>query len=178
MKKSIIISILALVFIVGGAYALTIKGTPQELDNIEYEVEEQKLGGYDNLVKDVTVLDAVIATTTSSAIDIRGAKRVTLFLDQDLIDANDGLATTTFAVTVSTDKTTFITYNKLIDNVTNANSQDLTRVASKVVDDGTDYILSMDLSQDVFTQFKLTATTLTTEPVASTTVTVQALIEY
>jgi len=45
MKKSIIISILALAFIVSGAYALTIKGTSQELDNIQYEVEEQNLGG-------------------------------------------------------------------------------------------------------------------------------------
>lgn len=136
------------------------------------------LGGYDNLVKDVTVMDAVTATTTSSAIDIRGAKRATLFLDQDLVNQSSGLSTTTFAVTVSTDKSTFVTYNKLIDNVVNSNSQDLTRVASKVVDDGTDYILTMDLSEDVFSQFKVTATTLTGQPIASTTVTVHALIEY
>lgn len=138
------------------------------------------LGGYDNLVKDVTILDAVTATTTSSAIDIRGAKRVTLFLDQDFVGGSALFSTTTFAVTVSTDKTTFVTFNKLIDNLTNSNSQDLTRVASKVVDDATDKILSMDLENDVFTQFKVTATTdmAAGTAIGSTTATVKALIEF
>jgi len=160
IKQAIIGLIVAITVLIGGNTAI---------DN---------LGGYDNLVKDATIMDAVTATTTSSAIDIRGAKRATLFLDQDLVGLGSGLSTTTFAVTVSTDKSTFVTYNKLIDNVINSNSQDLTRVASKIVDDGTDYILTMDLSEDIFTQFKVTATTLGAGLPASTTATVHALIEF
>lgn len=134
--------------------------------------------GGGNFIKSVTPLNAVTATTTSDAIEINGAKRVTLFLDQDLVDLASGKSTTTFAVTVSTDDTTYITYNKLIDNVTNSNSQTLTRVASKVVDDGTDYILSLDLTSDVFSSFKVSATNANPYNPASTTATVKALIEF
>ena len=136
-------------------------------------------GASDTVIKKTTVLDAVTSTTTSSAIDIEGAKRVTLFLDQDFVGGTNLFSTTTFAVTVSIDDTTYITYNKLIDNLTNSNSQNLTRVASKVVDDATDYILSMDLENDLFSSFKVSATTAMAEgtKLASTTVTVKALIE-
>jgi hypothetical protein len=135
--------------------------------------------GYSSATRLSTPINAATATTTtSSAIGIEGAKRVTLFLDQDLVGIAAGLATTTFAVTVSTDDSTYITYNKLIDNVTNANSQELTRVASKVVGNGTDYILSLDLGDDVLSSFKITATKTGAGLLASTTITAKALIEF
>ena len=135
--------------------------------------------GARSVFKEVTPLNAVTASTTSSAIEIKGAKRVTLFLDQDYVGGTGYIATTTYTFSVSNDDDTYVTYNKMIDNLANTNAQGLTRVASKVADAANqDYILSMDLDHDIFSSFKVIATTDTASNLASTTVTVKALIEY
>jgi N-acetyl-beta-hexosaminidase len=74
----------------------------------------------------ITALDGVTATTTSAAIPINGAKKVTLVFKR----ADHAAGKTVFSVTVSADDSNYITYNKLIDNVVNTNGQQLTRVAS------------------------------------------------
>jgi hypothetical protein len=127
--------------------------------------------------KTPTVLNAVTSTTTSSAIDIKGAKKVTLFLTTNI--PTSGKATTTFSVTVSGDNTTYTTYNKLIDNVANTNAQNVTRVASKAYDATTTAsIISLDLNNDTFSSFKVSATqTYGTGGVLSGA-TVKSLIEY
>ena len=121
-----------------------------------------------------TLLNAVSATTTSSAIDVVGAKRVTLSLNVANV-TDTGLATTTFAVTGSVDGTNYVTVNKLIDNVTNTNAQGLTRVASKVLDTNSTSVLSVDLEHDTYKFLKVSGTIIGTTTAA---VTATALIDY
>lgn len=106
----------------------------------------------------ITALDAVTATTESAAINVENAKKVTFLF----IRTNHSAGKTVFSVTASVDGTTFVTYNKLIDNVTNTNGQTLTRVAS--YDTGTanaSAVYSMDLQHDAFKEIKVTATETT-----------------
>jgi len=103
----------------------------------------------------ITALDAVTATTTSDAINVENAKKVTLMF----VRANHSAGKTVFTVTASVDGTTFVAYNKLISNAVNAISEGLTRVAS--YDTGTanaTAIYSMDLANDTFKEIKVTAT--------------------
>lgn len=117
----------------------------------------------------LTPINAVTATTTSSAIPIAGAKRITLAL----IRADHASGSTAFTVTVSLDGTTFVAYSKLISNVTNTNAQTLTRVASVSLSSNTTSVVSMDLQHDCYLEMKVIATETT-----DGTHTVQALIEY
>lgn len=178
-KKSIynyLIPLLAFFCAFGVVKALTVEGTSQEIkDLMEQEsiCQEQNLG-YGQLMQSKTVLDAISATTTSSAIDIEGAKRVVLYFDVSNVTGS-GLATSTFVVTVSADGTNFVTYNKLIDNIVNTNAQGLTRVASEIVATNATSILTMDLTNDIFKSFKVTDTIIGT---TTSIVTVSALIDY
>ena len=169
MKKNLNIFLTIIIILMVGLVFLNLPA-----DNTE---EEKDIGGVMYTQK-VIILDAVTASTTSTGINIDGAKRVTMLLDQDYVGGSGYLATTTYTFSASVDGLTYVTYNKLIDNLTNSNVQDITRVASKVADDGADYILSMDLTNDIFSYFKVIATTVTPNPLASTTVTVTALIDY
>lgn len=138
---------------------------------------EQTVGGdRGTFYREVPVLDNVIATTTSRAIDIRSAKRATLLLDTT--PSASGYATTTYAVTVSVDGDNYVTYNKLIDNVADTNAESLTRVASKNSSTNENLILSLDLSQDVFQYFKVSATIAWLTGTTISTSTVTAYIEY
>jgi len=105
----------------------------------------------------IKVIDDATATTTSAAIPISGAQKVTFVFKR----SGHSSGKTVFSVTVSADDSNYITYNKLIDNVANTNVQDLTRVAS--YDTGAAnatkfYTLS---PEDTFTHCKVTATETT-----------------
>lgn len=127
--------------------------------------------------KSPTIINASTATTTSSAIEIKGAKRVTLFLTTNIPTA--GFATTTFAVTVSGDDTNYTTYSKLIDNAATTNSQTVTRVASKAYDSTTTAaIVSLDLTNDTFSSFKVSATQTFGASGTLGGATVKSLIEF
>lgn len=131
------------------------------------------LGGGMGITHRTIVLDEISATTTSSSINIDGADRITLaFTVADV--TGTGLATSTFAVTVSVDDTNYVAYNKLVDNVTNANSEQLTRVGSVAMDSNATKFYSMDLQHDNFLFMKVTDTITGT---TTATVTVKALIE-
>lgn len=102
-------------------------------------------------------LTGVTATTTSQAVNVENAKKVIFMFKRE----DHSAGKTVFSVTVSPDGTNFITYNKLIDNVVNSNSQQLTRVAS--YDTGAAnatkfYTLSPG---DCFKEVKVTATETT-----------------
>lgn len=113
--------------------------------------------GLNTIYKSVTPLNVVTASSTSSAIDIKGAKRVTLVLSTDIPKA--GYGTTTFDVDVSIDGSNYYDYNKLVENLADTNSQSLTRISSKSFSaTSTGYIVSMDLESDVFESMKITAT--------------------
>ena len=104
-----------------------------------------------------TPLNGVTATTESEAVSIEGAKKITLLLTR----ANHTAGSSTFSVKVSIDGITYVDYNKLIDNVSNTNTQNLTRVTSKVLNDNGSAILSMDLINDCFKFMKVKVTQVT-----------------
>ncbi len=104
--------------------------------------------------KIVTALDAVTATTTSPAIDIGYAKKVTLLFTR----ANHSAGSSTFTVDGSIDGTTYVALNTLIDNVTNTNAQTLTRVASSVLSSNTSKIYALDLENFGYQFIKVTCT--------------------
>lgn len=117
----------------------------------------------------IKALAAVTATTTSSVIFIEGANRVSFQFTR----ANHSAGSSAFAVAVSIDGVNFVTYNKLIDNVTNTNAQTLTRVASVSLASNTSKVYSMDLQYDYYKYMTVTVTE-TTDGTHSAT----AYIEY
>jgi hypothetical protein len=85
-----------------------------------------------NAVEIVTVHDAITAdvlVADSKSCLVAGAKAIAIMLtESETVNNRSGVMT----VYVSVDGgTTYIAYNALIDNVTNTNAQNLTRVGSK-----------------------------------------------
>lgn len=118
----------------------------------------------------VTVLDAVTATTTSAAIDVQYAEKITLLLTR----ANNAGGTSTFSVSGSIDGTTYVTLNSLIEDVTNTNAQNYVRTASVAIAnaDG-NKIVAVDLENNSFKFIKVTVT-----ETSDGTHSCKALIEY
>jgi hypothetical protein len=114
-------------------------------------------------------LNGVTATTTSSAIDVRGAKKVTLFLKR----ADHTSGSTAFSVTGSIDGVNYVTSNMIIDNLTNTNAQHYTRVASKALSANSTVVVGLDVSKIPFRYIKVTATETT-----DGTHTASALVEF
>jgi len=84
--------------------------------------------------KIITALNAVTDTTVSNKIYVGGAKRIALLFRRA---ANAG-GTSTFSVKASMDAEDTVTptmtaFNLCIDNVTNSNSQNLTRAVGKAI---------------------------------------------
>ncbi len=118
----------------------------------------------------ITALNAVTATTTSQAIDITGAEKVTFAFTRA---ANAG-GTSTFSVTGSVDGTTFVTLNNIITNVTNANSEDLTRVASvAIANTNATVVAFLDMEYMTLKEIKVTVT-----ETSDGTHTAKVLVEY
>ena len=124
---------------------------------------------YKVIPKVITALNAVVATTTSAVIPIKNATKITLQFTR----ADHSAGNTAFTVTTSLDDSTFVAFNMLIDNVTNTNGQQLTRVASSTLSSNTTKFYSMDLTSFNFSSMKITATETT-----DGTHTAKALIEY
>ena len=107
--------------------------------------------------KSFVPLNAVTATTTSDPIDIENAEKVTFAFTR----ANHSAGSSAFAVEVSVDGDNWVTFNKLIDNVTNTNAQQLTRVASASLASNTTKVYSMDLAHDSYRFARVTVTETT-----------------
>jgi hypothetical protein len=107
----------------------------------------ERIGAY----KDETVvfLNATTTSATSSPRIVSGARSVTFFFDR-LGPNGAGVGTSTFSVQVSPDASSYVTYNKLISNVTNTNVQDLTRVGTVELTGTTTALYTMDLSGEAF----------------------------
>lgn len=73
-----------------------------------------------------TLLDEVTADTTSQYIEIGDRSELSIQFIADDITSGNGV----FTVEVSNDGVNFVQYNRLIDNITNSNVQNDTRVAS------------------------------------------------
>ena len=106
----------------------------------------------------VTAIDAsAAATTTSQAINVENAEKVTLLLTRTLHSSGS----TAFTVTASVDGTTFIAVNTIVDNVTNTNAQDLTRVASATLSSNTSKMYALDIANFGYKEIKVVATRTT-----------------
>ena len=105
----------------------------------------------------IKALDAVTATTTSDPIDIENALKVSLEFKR----ADHSSGSTAFTVLVSLDGKTYIAFNKLVDNVTNAIAENLTRVASSSLASNTSKFYALDLEHDSFRWMKVVATETT-----------------
>jgi hypothetical protein len=88
------------------------------------------------------LLDAVTATTTSGAFSVEPFARIGLQLTASGITSGNGA----FTVEATIDGTNWVALNTIIDNVTNTNAQDYTRLASKTLSaDGSALVWLLDL---------------------------------
>lgn len=111
--------------------------------------------------KVIKALDAVTATTTSKKIYVGDAKRIAIQLRR----ANHSSGSSAFDIKAScedfnTESPTMSALNLFIDNVTNSNAQNLTRVAGKTLSSNTDAFLFLDPAVKVnFLEITVTETT-------------------
>lgn len=119
-------------------------------------------------------LSAVDDSTTSSALSIAGAKKAQVYFAYTN-PVGSGNGTSTFSVEVSPNGTDWYDYNKLISNVANTNSQDVTRVASVVMSATTSAMYALDLENDTFRDMRCVAAMLgtTTAKTADCEITVE-----
>lgn len=112
-------------------------------------------------VKQITALNAVVATTTSGEIYIGNFSRVAILIRAAAITSGNGVFSVKggFSEDPSVDPT-MTTYNMLIDNVTNTNAQTLTRVASKTLSANGDAFLWLT-PEAMVTHISITATRTT-----------------
>lgn len=112
-------------------------------------------------VQVITALDAVTATTTSQKIWVGDFSRVAILFRR----ANHSAGSTAFTVKAgfaqfSSDTPTMIAYNMLVDNLTNSNVQDVTRVNGKTLNADGDAMVWMDINAPA-THIEITATETT-----------------
>lgn len=130
----------------------------------------------------VKVVDLFAATTTgatSTPTRIAGAKKVSLVFTNDPSGVGGNYTFLAFVTgnsttTNATNDGNYIQFNKLVDNVTNSNSQNLTRVASATNLATSSKIYSLDLANDTVTYLKCAAYEITNGGNASC----KAVIEY
>jgi len=104
-----------------------------------------------------SILSSVVATTTSEAIEVGNAEKITLTFTASAISTGNGV----FTVTGSIDGTNYVVLNTLIDNVTNTNAQNLTRVSSCTLSSNISKIYAIDLEKFGYKFIKVTATRTT-----------------
>lgn len=97
------------------------------------------------MTQTILALDATTGTETSTNYPIDGAKRVGFLFTR----TNHSSGSSTFTVNIglqdrSTPSPTMVACNMLLDNVTNTNGQNLTRIASKVLSSDTSVIVWLD----------------------------------
>lgn len=143
MKKYIAIPIILIAIVLGFQYFTKEK-------NI---VETKNFGSVNNAI---TFFSATTtnATSTTAGINayIEGAKRATFYFKRGDTTGTGNSGSSLFKIEVartnSTSDADWVVYNKLIDNVTNANTQNLTRVGSASLSGTSTKIYSMDLAND------------------------------
>ena len=116
-----------------------------------------------------TLLDAVTETTTSDAVNVAGAKRVTFAFTR----ANHSAGSSTFTVEGTLDSVTWKTLNLLVTNAANDNTETKARAASVVLSDNGTELAALDLEHFGFTEIRVAVAEGT-----DGTHTAKALIEY
>lgn len=104
----------------------------------------------------IHVINGATATASSVATPIGDAKKVVLVCKRSA----HGSGNTVFSATVSHDGTNYQTYNKWIRNLANANTEQLTRVASLTLSSNTSDFITMD-PEDFANYIVVTATETT-----------------
>lgn len=99
----------------------------------------------------------VTVTTTSKVLNLENVKRASL----QFIRANHTSGSSTFTLEVSNDGNNWVTFNKLVDNVTNTNAQQLTRVGSVALSSNTSKVYDLDLQHGTYKFMRITATIAT-----------------
>jgi hypothetical protein len=119
------------------------------------DVSEQRRGEiqrYDHF----TAVNESATNATSTALEIAHAQKVQVYFTRN--DGSPAGATSTFYVEISPDGTNWYRYNKLISNVTNANSQDITRVGSaEIVGATATEMYAVDVVNDTFRSIRCVA---------------------
>lgn len=100
------------------------------------------------------LLNAVRVTTTSEVFDVSRFTKVGLQVSGKLITSGNGV----FTVTGTIDGVNFVGINTLVDNVTNTNVQQFTRVSSKTISANGSALLWIDAP---VTAIKVTVTQTT-----------------
>lgn len=105
-----------------------------------------------HVLKSVSAADA----TTSQPVDISCAEKVTIVVKRSAHVSGNGA----FVVEVSADGVNYVTYNKLIDNVANTNTQTQVRTGTKTLSaNGVDFVTLSPEDGFKFLKVKVTRTT-------------------
>lgn len=97
-----------------------------------------------NTIRKIVALNGVQETTTSAKIFVGGAKRVAVLLRRSDHDAGSTAFTIKGSLDYDEVTPTMTALNVWIDNVTNTNGQNLTRVAGKTLSANGDAFLWLD----------------------------------
>lgn len=92
------------------------------------------------MTKEATLLNGVEEDTTSSAFSIDGYDKIGLQFKAASITSGNGV----FTVEGTINGTDWVALNVLVDNVTNTNAQDLTRVAAKTLSSNSTVLVWLD----------------------------------
>lgn len=103
-----------------------------------------------------TLLNAVTATKTSSPFEVGSAEGRSIEFIANGISSGNGV----FTVEVSNDGSNWVTYNRLVSNATNTNSQTDTRVGSVTLSSNANSIVFIP-EGDVFKFIRVTVTRTT-----------------
>lgn len=122
-----------------------------------------------------TVANATTTQATSTDLSIAGAKKVQAYF---AYNDGSGTATSTFSIEVSPNGgTDWYDFNKLVSNVTNTNSQELTRVGSDQMVGTSSAMYALDLQHDTFDRVRciveFASTTVTTTDNATCEITIE-----
>lgn len=104
----------------------------------------------------IRAIDGATATTTSSAINVEGASKVTMLCTR----ADHSAGATAFSATGSLDGTTFFAL-PLVEQAATTNAQTITRTTSKSLSSNTSVWLSVDMEYLALKEIKVTATETT-----------------
>lgn len=160
-----LIAPLAVALVLAGIILVSVKDKEVQNDNGTLGALTLDNGTSNNVFRNYTFFSATTTSATSTNITpgsgsfgeidngylvIAGAEQVSMIFSRGgATGPNTG--TSTFYAEVSPDAVTWYPYNKLISNVTNTNSQTLTRVGSVAIEAATSTtVVGLDLTNDSF----------------------------
>lgn len=150
MKKLIAIPIIIIAIVLGFQFT-------KDKPSLKGLVTDTAFPVYTFLNATTTSATSTNATNNSvvGSVKIKGASKVTFAFSRGDTTGTGNSGSSSFNVAVSEDGTNWIGYNKLIDNVTNTNSQTLTRVGTVSLSGTSTKFYSMDLDHDLINYIRV-----------------------